>query len=272
MDHSGPRPGEGVHPQPLFVQGDGADEGSLPGKDGPEFPIARVLHGVATLPPQELKEDACEVLRPGPHHHLVRVGVDAPEGPEVVHDGGAEGGHPLGMDGGEKPAVLPAQDLPHELGPGGEGKPDGVHGVGGKVIPGRSSDSRGGPPDRRLRQPFRRLQVGYEKAPLGLGAQVALGQELTVGPLHRHHAHLQMGGEGPLGGELLPGGEGPRLDVPPDLAVELFIKRGTQARVQHRRNHLVPSSSLLTLLCDDKTTGPVRHSTPPGQGRAKHRP
>ena len=186
----------------------------------------------------------------------------------MVHDGRPEGGHPLGMDGREKTAVFPCEDLPHQLCPGGEGEVDGVHGVGGKVVPGGGGLGWLLP---ALRAPGgggswrRRLHIGDKKAPLGLRAQIALGQKLAIGPLHRHHAHLQMGREGPLGGELFPGGEDPRLNVPPDLTVELLVEGGVQGGVQHRCDHVLPSLR-------SNITGPRRHSSPPVQGRAKHRP
>ena len=64
-----------------------------------------------------------------------------------------------------------------------------------------------------------------KKAAFGLRAQIALRQELAIGPLYGHYADLQMGGQGPLGGEPFTGSQGPLFDFVPNTAVELFIKR-----------------------------------------------
>ena len=72
----------------------------------------------------------------------------------------------------------------------------------------------------RLRD-FHRL---YKESPaLGRG-NVAILQKLGIGRLHGGLAHLQIGGQGPLGGQLVPRGQPPGPDVLPDGQIQGFIQ------------------------------------------------
>ena len=146
-------------------------------------------------------------------------------------------GRPWG-GGGQEGGGLLGEHLPHELGPGGEGKEGNIHRAGGEVIgEGRRGRGRHGQGAGRSGRAVLLLYGLNKKAPLGLRAEVALRQKLAVGPLHRYHADFQVGCQRPLGGQALSGGETARLDLPPDIAVELFVEGAALAAVQNRRKH-----------------------------------
>ena len=67
-------------------------------------------------------------------------------------------------------------------------------------------------------------------AAAGLGQHVALRRQQGVGGLHRAHAHPGQGAQPPLGGQLCAGGQGPGLDGPGDMAVELVVQGGVPAK------------------------------------------
>ena len=146
--------------------------------------------------------------------------------------------HALGMGGGEKGGLLLGEHLPHELGPGGKGEQAGVHAAGGEVV-GEGGLCLGGLRRGKRGQGWSVLFLYSldEKAPLGFGAEVALCQKLAIGPFHCHHADFQVGGQGPFGRQALSGGETARLDLPPDIAVELLVEGAAAAAVQNRRKH-----------------------------------
>ena len=227
MGHTCAAPLQQIHPQSLGVQRDGQHLRTVVGQDAGGLPVSGVLHGVAPLPAQELGQQAGQVFRPGAHHNLLRLGLDTAEVSQVADDGLPQLLHPLGVTGGQKATVLLRQNLPHESGPGGEGEAGGVYRIGGKIILNafflyrrsggrRSWDSGWG---------GLRFEGLDKKAAFGLRAQIALRQELAIGPLYGHYADLQMGGQGPLGGEPFTGSQGPLFDFVPNTAVELFIKR-----------------------------------------------
>lgn len=172
MDHPGAGPAQGIHTQPLVVQRNGADQGPLMGQNTTHLQVTGVLHCVPSFTAQELKENADEILRTGSHHHLIGVGGDAPEIMEILDDGRPQGRDALGLDGGKKSAVLPGEHLAHQLGPGGKGKMDGVHSVGGKII---LRDGGG----RRLRQQAREgaCWAGGEAISRGETKKPRLGSE-----------------------------------------------------------------------------------------------
>ena len=216
------------------------------GEDALDLPVAGVLHRPSAAPAQKLEEQGGEIFRAGPHHDLVRVDVDAPEVMEVAHDGRAQRRHAMGVGGGEEGAVFLAEDLPHQTGPGGEGEVLRVHGVGGKVIGKRGHLRRRGWGGRRGsgRGKGTLGLLGLDKeAPLGLGVHVALGQQLFIGVFHRDDPHLQVGGQGALGGEALPGAESAPFDLPADMAVDLFIQGLRSIWVQDRCEHGITSRS-----------------------------
>ena len=123
-----------LHHQALVVQGDGFHLGPAAAQDAVGLGVAGVFYAIAALPAQQLDQQAGEHLRPGAHHDLGRVRPDAPEAVEVGGNGLPQLGHPLGMGGIEQGVLLLRQHLPHQLGPGGEGKQGGVHGAGGEVV------------------------------------------------------------------------------------------------------------------------------------------
>ena len=79
----------------------------------------------------------------------------------------------------------------------------------------------------------------------GLGPEVALRQQLLVGALHRHHTDLQMGGQGPFGGQMGTRRQTAGLDLAPDMAVKLFIQRPAVPAVQNGGEHVHPSLPLV---------------------------
>ena len=157
---------------------------------------------------------------------------------QVLRNGPPQGREALGVGGGQEGGGLLGEHLPHELGPGGEGKEGNIHRAGGEVIgEGRRGRGRHGQGAGRSGRAVLLLYGLNKKAPLGLRAEVALRQKLAVGPLHRYHADFQVGCQRPLGGQALSGGETARLDLPPDIAVELFVEGAALAAVQNRRKH-----------------------------------
>ena len=238
MNH--PHPGllQGIHPQALAVQREGADGSAAACKDALGLGVAGIFHAIAPLPAQKLYQKANQGLRPRPHHDLLRVRPDAPEAIQVLRNGPPQGREALGVGGGQEGGGLLGEHLPHELGPGGEGKEGNIHRAGGEVIgEGRRGRGRHGQGAGRSGRAVLLLYGLNKKAPLGLRAEVALRQKLAVGPLHRYHADFQVGCQRPLGGQALSGGETARLDLPPDIAVELFVEGAALAAVQNRRKH-----------------------------------
>ena len=227
-----------IHPQALAVQGNGAHHGAAAGEDSVGLGVAGILHAVSSVPAQQLHQKGEQRLRARPHHDLLRIRPDAAKAVQVLGNGSAQLWYALGMGGGQQGVCPGGEHLPHELGPGGEGEQAGVHAAGGEVVGEgglRLEGLRRG--ERGRGRPVLLLHRLDEKAPLGLGAEVALRQQLAVGPLHRHHADFQVGGQGPLGGQPLPGPQPSPLDLVPDVAVELLVEGAAAGAVQNGGEH-----------------------------------
>ena len=232
MDHTGSRRLQGLRGNALAVQGHRAASRAALAVHLADFGIARILHGKDGLPSQQLSQQQIQVLRPGPHHDLLRRHGHALILPQVPGDGLPQGGQPLVGHWAQQGFPVLGQHLPGQTGPGRRGEAAGVHLVALQIQP----------PDRGLRRRLRSRRSGdgrpgplhlrHKKAPFGLGVHIALRLQLLVGPLHRHDGDVQVLRQGPLGGQPLPGRQGAVQDVPPDAAVQVFIQRRSAAVFQ----------------------------------------
>ena len=100
MDHTGSRRLQGLRGNALAVQGHRAASRAALAVHLADFGIARILHGKDGLPSQQLSQQQIQVLRPGPHHDLLRVRPDAPEAIQVLRNGPPQGREALGVGGG----------------------------------------------------------------------------------------------------------------------------------------------------------------------------
>ena len=227
-----------IHPEPLFIQGNGAHHGAAAGEDPVGLGVAGILHAVSSVPAQQLHQKGEQCLRARPHHDLLRIRPDAAKAVQVLGNGSAQLWYALGMGGGQQGVCPGGEHLPHELGPGGKGEQTGVHAAGGEVV-GEGGLCLGGLRRGKRGQGWSVLFLYSldEKAPLGFGAEVALCQKLAIGPFHCHHADFQVGGQGPFGRQPLPGPQAPTFDLVPDIAVELLVEGAAAAAVQNRRKH-----------------------------------
>ncbi len=152
-----------------------------------------------------------EILRPRPHHDLLREMVIPGTGRGGRQWPGGAGGCPrrrcVGEQGG---LVLGGGHVPQELHPDGEGEHVPGHGTAHKVCPvgplfrglplaslwgaGAPAPGRGPPaPAHRRNTPC-----------LGRGIEEPLRHQLGIGTLHSDGAHPQVFGKTPFGGQLLP--------------------------------------------------------------------
>ena len=151
-------------------------------------------------------------------------------------DGPAQGRGPVGGGGPEKLRVLLQDGLAHKPGPHGEGEVGPVQRPGGQVQKHRLRrffrSQR-----RRVRRRQRPLH-GADIIPLFLhGVDIPLRRQLLIGVLHRDDADLQMLGQSPLGGQLLPGRQGAGQNVPADAAVQLGIQAAASVFLQRIGQH-----------------------------------
>ena len=208
-------------PQSLVVHGNGAAPDPSGSIDLPDLSVARVLYAVDLVLAQQLHEQVIQEVRPSAYQDVFRVHPEPPEIGEIPGNGLPQGRGPPGIHGGQKVLAVVQDHFPLEPGPDGEGKLAGA--VAGEVRQrGRfllllAERQRGG---SRLRDLHR---LHKESPALGRG-NVALLQKLGIGRLHGGLAHLQIGGQGPLGGQLVPRGQLPGPDVLPDGQIQGFVQ------------------------------------------------
>ena len=208
-------------PQSLVVHGNGAAPDPSGGIDLPDLSVARVLYAVDLVLAQQLHEQVIQKVRPRAYQNVFRVHPEPPEIREIPGNGLPQGRGPPGIHRGQKGLAVVQDHLPLEPGPDGEGELAGA--VAGEVrqrsrffCPFPAGGQGGG---SRLRDFYR---LHKESPALGRG-NVALLQKLGIGRLHGGLAHLQIGGQGPLGGQLVPRGQPPGPDVLPDGQIQGFI-------------------------------------------------
>ena len=203
--------GIGAHAPAVHADVDAADAAHP--VDIADLAVARILHAVGQVPAQELDQDIIEEVGAGAHQDVLRVHGHAPEVRQMAGDGGPEL-RDARIGHGQQQLFAVVQDhLPLEPAPDREGEPLRLRG-------------RLGGLDRRRRRSLGRLGPGHglhEVAHLLLGAQVPLAEQLLIGGLHGDLADLQMLGQGPLAGELLPGSQFSRQDVRPDRPVKSLV-------------------------------------------------
>ena len=192
--------------------------------------VAGVLHGVSPVPAQELDQHPIEILRPRPHHDLLRGDGHPPELVEVVGNGLAElADAPGGGVGEQGGLVLGGGHVPQELHPDGEGEHVPGHGTAHKVCPvgplfrGLPLASLWGGRGRRRRDGGLLLQLTDVIPPLGQGIEEPLRHQLGIGTLHSDGAHPQVFGKTPFGGQLLPCPEFFLEDILLDAPVEVLV-------------------------------------------------
>ena len=81
--------------------------------------------------------------------------------------------------------------------------------------------------------------------PLFPGVQVPLRLQLGIGVLHRYHCGIQMGGQGPLGGQLLPRFQAAGQDVLLDAAIQIVVPGQAPSLFQIICQHKQPSNLVL---------------------------
>ena len=147
----------------------------------------------------------------------------------------------------EQAGALLQNGLAHQPRPDGKGEILRRDGVGDKIhLPVVLGGGRGVLPGELSRQ---RALDGADVVALLLHAvDVALGHQLLVGVFHRNDADLQMGGQRPLGGQLLPRRQPSGEDIGLDAAVQLFVQTDAagfcQWIGQHGALHLVSTRKI----------------------------
>ena len=154
---------------------------------------------------------------------LLRVHVHGPELTQVSSDGPAQGRCAVVWRGAQQLRVLLQNGLPHQPGPYGEGEIRPVQRPGGQVQKHRLR--------RALRHQGRRsrrgqgtLQRAYIIALFLHGVNIPLCRQLLIGVLHGDDADLQVLGQRPLGGQLLPGRQGAGQNIPANTGVQLGVQ------------------------------------------------
>ena len=138
-------------------------------------------------------------------------------------DGPAQGRCAVVWRGAQQLRVLLQNGLPHQPGPYGEGEIRPVQRPGGQVQKHRLR--------RALRHQGRRsrrgqgtLQRAYIIALFLHGVNIPLCRQLLIGVLHGDDADLQVLGQRPLGGQLLPGRQGAGQNIPANTGVQLGVQ------------------------------------------------
>ena len=110
----------------------GADGLNAPGGiDFPDFPVARLLHGIDFLPPQELNQKIVQKVRSRADQDVLRIHPHSPEGRQMSGNGLPQlRDAPVGQ-GREKRLAEVQHDLPLQARPDGKGEL--LRAVGGQV-------------------------------------------------------------------------------------------------------------------------------------------
>ena len=242
MHHVGSGGVQRRHRQARGVQRNGYHLRLTAAVDAGDLAVAGILHGVALVPAQQLHQHAVQHLRAGADDDLLRVHRHTPELPEVGGDGMAQLRRALGRHGAKQPGALLQNGLAHQARPDGEGEILRRDGVGDQihlpVVLGRRHGLL--PGELGCQWPL----DGADVVALFLHTvNVALSRQLLIGVFHRDDADLQMGGQRPLGGQLLPRRQPSGEDIGLDAAVQLFVQTDAagfcQWIGQHSALHLV---------------------------------
>ena len=204
--------------QPRAVQRHGHHLRLIAPVDAGDLAVARILHGVALVPSQKLHQHIVQLLRAGADDDLLLIHRHAPELSEIGGDGTAQLRRALRRHGTQQAGTLLQDGLAHQARPDGEGEILRRNGVGDQIhLPDVLGRWRGLLPVGRGGQ---RTLDGADVVALLLHAvDIPLRHQLLVGVLHRDDADLQMSGQRPLGGQLLPCRQPPGEDIVLDPAV-----------------------------------------------------
>ena len=236
-----------LHGQAVAVQRHRRHRSAAGAVDAGDLAVAGILHAVGHLTSQKLHQQAVQHLGAGAHDDLLRAHRHAPELAQMVGDGAAQRPRALGRRGVEKAGALLQNGLAHEPRPDGEGEVLRVDGVGDKVKEPCALARL-----QRVLRHGRRLggqgrQHGADEVALFLHAgEIALGHELLVGVLHGDDADLQMGGQRPLAGQLLPRRQTAGEDILLDAAVQLLVQADAGCFIQCVGEHGCASYLVLT--------------------------
>ena len=105
----------------------------------------------------------------------------------------------------------------------------------------------------------RTLDGLHKKAHLLPGADIALGEQLGIGGLHRDLPQLQVGRQRPLGGQLLTGLQLAGENILPDAAIQRFIQGHTRPLFQLIGQHGSTTARNSALA---RSRSPARYSAP----------
>ena len=184
VDHVGPCALQCRHRQAPAVQRDVGHLRLIAAVDAGDLAVARVLHGVTLVPPQQLHQHAVQQLRAGADDDLARVHRHAPKLPEIGGDGATQLRRALRRHGVQQARPLLQNGLAHQPRPHGEGEILRRDGIGHKVhLPARLRQRR--KLSRCLLSRQRPLHGADVVAPLFPAADVPLRHQLLVGVFYR---------------------------------------------------------------------------------------
>ena len=213
---------------------DRRDPGAARRQDAAHPGIPRVLHREQPVPAHKRQDVGDQHLRARADDERLRRGRDAPQ---PLHEPGErqpEPGAAPRVPRQQQVRAAPPQHPAHQVRPRGVGEVFRVRRARAEV----PADLR-----RLFRVRLRRGPRGHVKPAPGPALAQAFLQEAPVGRLHGGGGDPQVGGQRPLGGQLLPVCKPSRPDLPAQCFVQLLAQRLARVRPQRAGEHGPPSRS-----------------------------